>query len=60
MHVMIIVKRQPKLLHVVLALSSPGGFPSGLNGRKQQRDQNCDDCNHNQQFNQRKSARMEL
>ena len=33
------------------------GFPRGLNCRQQQRHQNADDCDHNEQFDQRKTAR---
>jgi hypothetical protein len=43
------------LLQVVLALCSASSFSGLLNGRKQKRNQNRDDRDHNQQFDQRKA-----
>ena len=46
-----VVNRKPDLLEVIGTLHPPGGFPSGLNGRKQESDQNADDRNDYQKFN---------
>jgi hypothetical protein len=54
--IVVIMQGKPYLLQIVLALSSSGSFPSLLHRRKQQRDQHGDNRDHNQQFNQRKSA----
>ena len=48
--------RDADLLEVVGALHPPGGFPRGLHGRQQQRDQDPDDRDHDQQFHERKAA----
>jgi hypothetical protein len=48
--------RQPDLFQVIDALGAAGGFSSGLNSRKQQRDQNSDDSNHDKQLNQSEAA----
>jgi hypothetical protein len=50
------VERQAELLHVVTALGAPGCFASRLHGRQQERDQNCDDGDHDQQLDQRETA----
>ena len=49
-------QRQSQLLEIVAALRPPGGLPSGLNGRQQQRDQNADDGDDHQQLDQGKTA----
>jgi hypothetical protein len=46
----VVVEGQGELLHVVGALTSPGGFPGGLHRGQQQRDQNPDDRDHDQQL----------
>src|SRR5262249_15504854 len=53
----IIVKRQPQLLEVVLALSSPRCIAGLLHGRQQKRGQNADDGDDDQQFDQCKPSR---
>ena len=54
--VMIAVHGDSQLLEVVLALSATSGFACLLNGRQQQGNQNGDNRNHDQQFDQRKTA----
>lgn len=50
--VVVVVQRQAQLLHVVAALGAPGRLARLLNRREQQGDQDCDDRNHDQQFNE--------
>ena len=54
--IMVGMHGQANLLEVVAALHPPCSFASSLDGRQQQTNQNADDCNHDQQFNQGKSA----
>ena len=56
MHVMMLMKRDAKLVQIVLALGAAGGFASRLHGRQQQRDKNTDDCDHYQQLDKGKTA----
>ena len=44
------------LLEVVLALNEVGGLANLLHRRQKKRDENSDDCDHDQQFNQRKTG----
>jgi hypothetical protein len=53
-----IVDADTHLLEMVLALHSPCGFTSGLNGRQQESDQNADDRNNNKKFNERKRKKI--
>jgi hypothetical protein len=46
------VERQHGLLDVISALSPPGRFARLLDGWQQQRNQDCDDRYHNEQFDQ--------
>jgi hypothetical protein len=46
--VVVVVQGNTKLLQIIRALASPGGFPRGLNGRQQQRHQNADNGDDNQ------------
>ena len=59
-HVLIAVRvienRQTQLLQIVRALHTPRRFPSRLNRREKQPDQNTDDRNHDQQFNKGKTV----
>ena len=55
-HVVMIQRRQPKILQIVAAAGAARRFACRLNGRQQQRDQNTDDCDHDQQFHQRETA----
>jgi hypothetical protein len=48
----IIHESQADLFQVVRALNPPGGLAGGLNGRKQQCNQDGDDCDDNQQLDQ--------
>ena len=48
---------QRELLHVVGALVSPARFASRLHGREQQREQDSDNRDHDEQLNQRETAR---
>jgi hypothetical protein len=43
------------LAEVARTLQPPGGLPSRLNGRQQQRDEYPDDRDHDQKFDQRKT-----
>jgi hypothetical protein len=54
--VVVVVKAQRELLQMVGTLAPPGSFPGGLHRGQQQRDQNPDDCNHDQQFHQRETS----
>jgi hypothetical protein len=56
---MIIVKRQTKLLQIVLTLCPASGLSRLLYGWKQQSDQNRNDCNNDEQFNQREPSTSE-
>ena len=58
MNVMVVVESKPDLLHVVLALCSARSFSCLLHRWQQQCDQNCNNCNHDQQFNERKAKRL--
>ena len=51
------MQRQSDLLQVVLALRTACCLTRLLNGRQQQGDQNCDNRNHDEQFDQRKAWR---
>jgi hypothetical protein len=51
----VVVVRQRNVVQVVLALRPPSGFTSHLHSRQQQTDQNCNDRDHDQQFDQGKS-----
>jgi len=52
--VVVVMECNSDLFKIVFALSSAGGFTSLLDGRQQQGHQNCDDCNHHKQFDERK------
>jgi hypothetical protein len=51
----VVVKRQPQLFQIVLALRTPGGFAGLLDGRQQQRNQHGDDGDDHQQFDESES-----
>ncbi len=53
MGVVVVVKRQPQLLQMILALCPASRFTSLLNGREQEGDEDRDDRDHHQQFNER-------
>ncbi len=55
MGVMIIVKRQPHLLHRVLALRPAGRFAGLLDSGEQQRNQDRDNRDHHQKFDERET-----
>ena len=48
MAIVIVVQGQADLFEIILALSSSGGFSSLLYRRQQQRDENSDNCDHDQ------------
>src|SRR3954451_16755737 len=48
-----VLNRQSDLLEIVGALCSSRGFAGGLDGGKQKRDEDADNCNDNQQLNER-------
>jgi hypothetical protein len=50
------VARQADLLQVVRALNATGCLARRLDGREQQGDQNCNDCDHNEQLNEREAS----
>src|SRR5262249_6684392 len=50
-----VMEREADLLEIVPALSSSGCFSSLLDGRQQQCDQDCDDGDHDEQLDQRKT-----
>ena len=52
MDIRVIVERDEQLVDAVLALSPPGSFASGLNGRQQQGDKNGNDRDDDQQFDE--------
>ena len=54
----VIVQRQPELFELVLAFRTAGRFTGLLHGGKQHRDQNRDDRNHDEQFNESKTATL--
>lgn len=56
-NVVVVVKSQPDLFEIILALRPPRRFARLLNGRQQQRDQYRNDGDHHQQFNQGKPPR---
>jgi hypothetical protein len=56
MDVVVIVLRQGELFQVIAALRAAGGFTGGLNGRKQQSDQNRNDRDRRQQLDQREAC----
>ena len=56
MGVVVVVKRQPQLLQMILALCSASRFTSLLNGREQEGDEDRDDRDHHQHFNEREHA----
>ena len=56
MNVMIVVQCKPDLFEMVLAFGSSRSFASLLHGRQKQSDEDCDDCNHDKQFNQREAT----
>ena len=56
--VVVIVHCQPDLLQVVFALGATSGRASLLNGRKQQRNQDRYDGDHDQQFDQCEPRRI--
>src|SRR3954465_505756 len=49
-----ILQRDPDVLQMILALGAPCRLARRLDRGQQQSHQNADDCNHNQQFDQRK------
>jgi hypothetical protein len=51
---MVIVQRQPELLHVVATRHTSCRFASRLDRGQEQTDHNPDDGNYDQQFNKRK------
>ena len=52
--VVVVLKRQPELLEVVLALHPPGRFAGSLHRRQEQCHQDADDGDDDEQLNQRK------
>jgi len=52
----IVVQREPKLFEIVATLRSASGFSGRLNCGQQQRDQNCNDRDHDQKFDQCKPS----
>jgi hypothetical protein len=52
---MVVLQRNPQLLHVVPTLRPTGRFARRLNGREQQCDQDADDGDNHQQLDQRKA-----
>lgn len=50
---LVVVKREPELMEIVLTLHPVGRFPNLLHGGQQQADQNGNDRDDNKQFNQR-------
>jgi hypothetical protein len=54
MRVVVHLAGEAELLEIVLALAASGSFARGLNGRKQQRDENANDGDHHQKFDKRK------
>jgi hypothetical protein len=54
--VVVVVQRQPELLHVVVALGAARRFPRGLDRGKQESHQDPDDGNHHQEFDEREAA----
>jgi hypothetical protein len=51
-----IVKSDSELFHVVAAARAASRFAGLLHGWQQQGDQDCDDRNHDQQFDQRETT----
>jgi hypothetical protein len=56
----VIVHGQSKLLEIVAALHTTGGFACRLYGWEQQSNKNANDRNYDQQFNERKATLPEL
>ena len=54
-HVVIVVAGNAELLEIVAALRAAGRFAGGLNGRKQQGDEDRDNRDHDQQLDQREA-----
>jgi hypothetical protein len=52
----VIVHGQAKLFKIVAAAHPPGRFACRLNRREQKPYQHTDDCNHDEQFHQRKAC----
>jgi hypothetical protein len=52
----VIMKAQPKLLHIVATLHTSRSFSRCLNRRQKQADHHADDGNHHQQLYQREPA----
>jgi hypothetical protein len=50
------VAREVQLREVVQTLRAAGGFPSGLDGRQEQPDEDPDDRDHDEQFDERETA----
>jgi hypothetical protein len=50
------VHRKTNLLQIILALRSASGFSGLLNRRQQKCDQDCDNRNHDQEFNECEST----
>ena len=48
-----VMQSQAPLFLVIGALHSPCGFPSSLNGRKEQADEKSDDRNDDEKFDKR-------
>jgi hypothetical protein len=51
----VVVHPQADLLHVVGALGAAGRLPRRLHGGQEQRDQHCNDGNHDQELDQREA-----
>ena len=54
----VVLPTDGQLLEVVLARSPSRGFPRGLDGREQERDQDPDDSDDNEQFDKREGTRF--
>ena len=48
--------RDAELLQLVLAFRTAGGFAGLLNGGQKQRNQNRNNCDHNQQLDERETT----
>ena len=51
----VVQQRQPSLFVVVRALSAPRSFAGRLHGGQEQRDEDCYDGNHHQEFDECKT-----
>jgi hypothetical protein len=56
--VMVAMNGKPNLLQIIPALHLPSSLANRLDCWQQQPDQDCDDRNHNQQFNKGKGPRF--